>query len=244
MNDLHFYIYDESLSQSKFSATVADMETRLTDLGLQGHVGRLGPLKNAKDMVKEALQAGARTIVAVGNDKTFAKVADAVARLDLIMGVIPIGETNRIGKYFGITNTSSGCKILAARKIETIDMARINTQYFLTDAVIESNAPIKIQCDGNYNIDVTKTPTKITIANLSDEANCKDSLLNCFIDTTEQGWFRSKTRRTNVTAKKIYVVANKETVAWVDQDAKIKLPIDCEIIPEALDIIVGKDRIF
>lgn len=244
MNDLHFYIYDESLSQSKYSATVADMETRLTDLGLQGHVGRLGPLKNAKDMVKEALQAGARTIVAVGNDKTFTKVADAVAPLDVVMGVIPVGETNRIGKYLGIPNTTSGCKILAARKIETIDLARINTQYFLTDAVIENSSSIKIQCDGNYNIDVTKTPAKITIVNLSNDANCKDGLLNCFIDTTEQGWFRSKTRRTNVTAKKIYITASKETVAWVDQDAKIKLPLDCEIIPEALDIIVGKDRVF
>lgn len=242
-NDLHFYMYDECLSQSKYNSTVADIETRLTDLGLQGHVGRLGPLKSAKDIVREALQAGARTIVAVGTDRTFAEVADALAGLDVIMGVIPVTDT-RIGKYLGISNSQTGCKVLAARKIESIDLARINTQYFLTDAVIESGAPIKIQCDANYKINVTKTPVKITVANLTDEADCQDSLLNCFIDTTEQGWFSTKTRRTNVSAQKINVSANKETCAVVDNTYKVKLPIECEVIKGALRIIVGKNRIF
>jgi diacylglycerol kinase family enzyme len=219
------------------------METRLTDLGLQGHVGRLGPLKNAKDMVREALQAGARTIVAVGIDKTFAEVADALAGLDVVMGLIPITET-RIGKFFGVASAQNGCKILAARKIETIDLARINTQYFLTDAIIESTSPIKIQCDANYKINVTKTPVKISIANMTDESHCQDGLLNCFIDTTEQGWFKTKTRRTNVSAQKINISSGKEVCAIVDGNAKIKLPIDCEVVPNALRIIVGKDRIF
>lgn len=243
-NDLHFYMYDEVLSQSKYSTTVAEMETRLTDLGLQGHIGRLGPLKNAKEMVREALQAGARTIVAVGTDQTFTDVINAVAGLDVTVGIIPINDSTRIGRYLGIENTQTGCKVLAARKIEAIDLGRVNTQYFLTDIVIETNSPIQLECDNNYQLEATETPMTVIIANMTEASDCRDGTLSCFIDTTEQGWFRKKKRRTTVPAQRVTVQSKNDAYAVIEGTMRIKLPIYCEAAPQALKVIVGKNRIF
>lgn len=243
-NNLHFYIYAEALSQSRYSSTLADIETRLTDLGLQGHVGRLGPLKNAKDMLREALQAGAKTIVAVGTDDTFAEVINAAAGIDVLLGFIPVTDATKIGHYLGIANAQQGCKIIAARKIETLDLGRVNTQYFLTDIIIESESPITLNCDNSYSIEVKDTPLKVRVANLSKDANCQDGVLNCLIDNSYQGWFRQKIRHTNVPARRVRIESSRDTYAIIETSQKVKLPIECESIPSALRVIVGKDRIF
>lgn len=234
----HFYIYDTDLTLPKHQSLVADLENRLTDLGLQGHIGKLGPLKSATDMVKDALCAGARTIVAVGHDKTFSEVINAVAGLDVVLALIPISESN-MGKLLGINNHKEGAKILAARKIETINLTRANNIFFLTEACIETNTTINIACNNDYKMVVNHTPATISILN-----SPQGDQLTCVVTTTEKKWFKSSIKKSTVSASIIQASAIKESFATIENYQKIKLPINFEIIPNALKVIVGKNRLF
>ncbi|MCK4553680.1 hypothetical protein KAU19_01815, partial [Candidatus Parcubacteria bacterium] len=64
---MHIYIYDSYVNQKKYDKVLARIETRITDLGLNGKISRLGLMKNIPDLVYNELKRGVKTIIAVGN---------------------------------------------------------------------------------------------------------------------------------------------------------------------------------
>ena len=58
---MHVYIYDSFLGHKKFDNTLARIETRLTDLGLNGKISRMGAMKNIQSTVSNELKRGAKT---------------------------------------------------------------------------------------------------------------------------------------------------------------------------------------
>jgi len=62
----YFYLYDTFTSERAHAGTLVRIENALTDLGIQGRVGRLTILKSAKDLIDSAIKDGADTVVAVG----------------------------------------------------------------------------------------------------------------------------------------------------------------------------------
>mgnify|MGYP000966424279 FL=1 len=70
---MHVYIYDEHLNKAKYNRAINRLEIRLTDLGLNGKIIRLGGIKNIKATIQNEIKLGAKTIVAVGNNQTVNK---------------------------------------------------------------------------------------------------------------------------------------------------------------------------
>ncbi|MFA5954279.1 MAG: diacylglycerol kinase family protein [Patescibacteria group bacterium] len=241
---MHFYVYDESLSSPKLAHAVAEIETRLTDLGLQGRIGRLGPLKSANDMIRQAIRSGATTVVAVGNDRTVADVINALAGSDVALGVIPIGSPTRIAELLGVHPGEAAVETLAARKIETVDLGKINNHYFLTSAEVSTDDAITLECDEHYTVSAPAGLSVITIANLSPGAQCQDGYLEATIESSRRKWLRRSLSRTVVPFRQGRISSHEGAVATVENSYTVKLPTTIEIIPRTLRIVVGRERAF
>ncbi|HZJ40928.1 MAG TPA: diacylglycerol kinase family protein [Candidatus Saccharimonadales bacterium] len=244
---MHVYIYDDYLNKSKYSKAVNRMEIRLTDLGLNGKIIRLGGIKNIKGTIQNEIKLGAKTIVAVGNNQTVNKIIGAIIDTDIygdfqkktLLGIIPIGSDNSIAASFGIKNEEGACNILLARRIEKIDLGLVGNHYFLNEATIES-AGTTIDL-GDYSLEIEEKGTVRIINLLSNKANLiasnpHDGLLDIIITT----------RRKDQTLLKLnkFVITNATEQLLIDGVIEVKTPIEVGVDIDKVSVIVGRDRLF
>lgn len=244
---IYFYIYDDSLSEPKHANALARIEARLTDLELQGRVGRLGPLKSAKEMVKSAIKAGATTIVAVGNDRTVIETINALAETKATLGIIPTGKPSTLAHLLGIPEGEAACEVLAARKIETVDLGRAGPYYFLSEAEIQAKKAL-VECDGSFTLEGVEGEGRSVLANLVPGSQCQDGRLEVILEPPRQtSWFRRETRRPSIIPFQRATIAaegNDEAALLIEGTFTAKLPLTIEVVPRGLKIIVGRDRVF
>jgi len=257
---MHVYIYDDFVNTKKYENTLANIETRITDLGLNGKIIRLGVMKNAHDAIVNEVKRGAKTIVAVGNNQTINKVVDALAKSgpttvegeNTPLGIIPIGEkNNEIATALGVGKELEACDIISARRIETLDLGQANQSYFLAQAVIPSKET-SVEISQNYSIEIME-PGKILIINLLLLENCQsiksspqDGKIELYIKAgKEKGFFSSnkKTSHSLFSLKKL-TVTNKKYPLLLDFSQEVTTPAQINILKRKLKIIVGKHRNF
>ena len=244
---MHVYIYDDYLNKSKYSKAVNRMEIRLTDLGLNGKIIRLGGIKNIKGTIQNEIRLGAKTIVAVGNNQTVNKIIGAIIDNDIysdfqkktLLGIVPIGNDNSIASSFGIKNEEEACNILLARWIEKIDLGLIGDRYFLNETTIEGLGTI-IDL-GDYSLEVAEKGTVRIINLLSDKENLinsnpHDGLLDIII----------KTKKKDQTILKLnkFIVTNATEQLLIDGVIEVKTPAEVSVDRDKVSVIVGRDRLF
>jgi len=258
---MHIYIYDDYVNTKKYDTVLAKVETRITDLGLNGKIIRLGAMKNIFDAVENELKNEAKTIVAVGNDKTVNKVINAIINAEIKsdleiktpLGVIPLGEKdNLIAKAFGIATAEDACDILSARMVEKLDLGRANNNFFLSQAKITSHGTI-LEINKNYSIEITE-PGIIEIINLPTA----DNLLKNISPNPQDGIFElcvktrpgkklfklnPATNQSFFSLKKLTVI-NKKSPLILDNAIEINTPAEITAVKQKINIIVGKDRKF
>jgi diacylglycerol kinase family enzyme len=223
------------------------MEIRLTDLGLNGKIIRLGGIKNIKGTIQNEIKLGAKTIVAVGNNQTVNKIIGAIIDTDIygdfqkktLLGIIPIGNDNSIAASFGIKNEEDACNILLARRIEKIDLGLVGDHYFLNDATIES---LGTNIDlGDYSIEAEEKGMIRIINLLSDKTNTinsnpHDGLLDVVITPRKKS-------QTILKLNKFKVTSETEQLL-VDGVIMVKLPAEVSVVRDRVSVIVGKERLF
>lgn len=244
---MHVYIYDEYLNKSKYNRAINRLEIRLTDLGLNGKIIRLDAIKNIKNAIQNEIKIGSKTIVAVGNNQTVNKIISAIIDADTygdfqqktLLGIIPIGDDNSIAYSLGIKNPDEACNILLARRFENIDIGSAGNEYFLNQSAIESYSTV-LEIDGYTLEPMEKGEIKI-INLLSDKketikSNPHDGKLEVIIRTRkkDQTFLRVKNLK----------IFNPDHKLIVDDVVKIDTPVEINIRPDKLNIIVGKDRLF
>lgn len=187
MNRLYAYLYDDFLSDPVYVKVLANIETRCSSLGIQGRTVRLAIFRSPKELVEGLVHEGARTIVVVGNDKTLEKVMWFLPDFPVTIGYIPVASPCGIATLLGIPFGDSACDILAARRIETLDIGRINDRYFLTDVRVP-DARAQVDVEGTYRIGPSSAGT-ICIRNLGGVtaqgmslADAKDGLLELTVE--------------------------------------------------------------
>jgi len=223
------------------------MEIRLTDLGLNGKIIRLGGIKNIKGTIQNEIRLGAKTIVAVGNNQTVNKIIGAIIDNDIysdfrkktLLGIVPIGNDNSIASSFGIKNEEEACNILLARRIEKIDLGLIGDRYFLNETTIEGLGTI-IDL-GDYSLEVAEKGTVRIINLLSDKENLinsnpHDGLLDIII----------KTKKKDQTILKLnkFIVTNATEQLLIDGVIEVKTPAEVSVDRDKVSVIVGRDRLF
>lgn len=258
---MYLYLYDSFLNTKKYASQIAKIETRLTDLGIGGKIYRLSPLRNVEELINEEVRNGAKTIVVVGNDKTISQVINYLAKHDVVLGMIPVGaQENDIARLLGIPEGEEACATLAARKVERIDLGKINTTHFLSSINVESS-DVTIECDEKYLVTPSTSNAQINICNLrplfasgvaGEYFNPKDGMLEVLIQPFTQaakGWKalfgRGQTQRESIIPFKKLVIRSKKSVPVItDGQRVLKTPVKIEIVPKRLRLIVGKGRVF
>ena len=261
---MHIYIYDSFLNRKKYDNTLARVETRLTDLGLNGKIARLGPMKNIKSIVENELKRGAKTIVAVGNDQTVSQVINAMSGAEQIkmpkssapLGIIPIGKNNNyIASSLGIELEELACDILAARRIEKVDLCLANNNFFISNATITSkgtileinkNYSIEIAGEGEINIINMPAPNKLLPSNAKYSPS--DGIFELFIKTKQRsGFFKINSGRVGesiFSLERLTILNNNNYPAILDGVLEVTTPVEISILKQKLNVIVGKERNF
>ncbi|MBU1039098.1 hypothetical protein KKC17_02615 [Patescibacteria group bacterium] len=251
----YFYLYDSYLQDKAYSNQLIRLETTLTDLGIQGKIGRLTLLKSVSDLIENGLRDGTDTVVAVGNDTTLSQVAEVLAHHPkTTLGFVPLGQENQtLASLLGIPIGILACHILSSRIIETINLAKINNQFFL-QSIISQGTPI-IECENNYRL-VLQKPHKIKISNLDwwgegeDKiSNPKQKLLEMILEPiAKKSWWSMKK---NIISSPSFLPLKKFTLSSqqplslvVDQHRVMKTPAVISVATEKIRLIVGKDRKF
>lgn len=259
---MHIYIYDSFVNQKKYESVMARVETRITDLGLNGKIIRLGTMNSVYDAVENEIKKGAKTIIAVGNNYLLNQVVNALAGLTAghvlnkttPLGFIPIGRKNNdIADYLGINLDEEAGNILSARRIQKLDLGLADNYYFLSQATITSQGTT-IEIDKNYSIEIMGSG-EIGVINLpiaSDwpaniKSDAKDGVLELFIKTRNLKKFLpispKKTESSIFSFKKLRII-NKHQPIIIDNSVKIPTPVDISMAQEKINIIVGKKRKF
>ncbi|MFH1744996.1 MAG: diacylglycerol kinase family protein [bacterium] len=257
---MHVYIYDSYVSQKKFENQVAKIETRITDLGLNGKIVRLGIMNSVYNIVENELKKTVKTITAVGSNNILNQIVNAIAKLsslnelshDIPLGFIPVGKKdNSIAEFLGIKPEEEACDTLSSRRIEQLDLGRVNNHYFLTEATIPTNGTT-IEIDENYSIEIMEKGD-IYVVNIPVEASfphgvkhdAKDGELELFINSGNGLNFfpgAQKNQSKSVFSFNKLNIINKNKPIILDGSIKIDAPAEISIAKEKINMIVGKDR--
>lgn len=255
MNRLYAYLYDDFLSDQAYLKTVANIETRCSALGIQGRTARLAIFRSPKEMVEGLVREGAQTIVIVGNDKTLEKVMWFLPDLPVTVGYIPICEPAGIGRLLGLPLGDAACDVIAARRIETVDVGRVGDRYFLTDIRIP-DARAQVDVEGAYRIGPSSAGT-VCIRNLGGItehglaiADAKDGKLELTVEPAVASsssrfafWKRAQPAAEDPT--RIYLqhgrIESPEPVdVFVDGHAINGFSFSLGILPDKLKVITGR----
>lgn len=246
---MYYYLYDSKLNDKKYNNTIARIETRLTDLGINGKINRLSFLKNINQVLTEEIKKGVKTIIIVGDDKTVGQVINLIVDFNVTIGIIPIGPNNNIAKLLGIPLEDAACDIISSRIIKKLDLGKINNYYFLTSLEI-GGKNITLECDQNYFINLQENNNIIYISNLNNYYNTTsdptDSKLDIFIESVQRKIFRKNQATLSYFKNKDIRITGDKTIPIFLSDEKkiIKTPADVTVEPKKIKIIVGKKRYF
>jgi diacylglycerol kinase (ATP) len=76
-------------------------------------------------------------IVVAGGDGTFARAIGTALAFGLPMGLVPLGTFNDLARTLDIPfETEAACATIAAGRTRTIDVARVNSAYYVSEASI------------------------------------------------------------------------------------------------------------
>jgi diacylglycerol kinase family enzyme len=244
---MYVYIYDDYLNKGKYNKVINRVEIRLTDLGLNGKIIRLGGIKNIKGAIQNEIKLGAKTIIAVGNNQTVNKIISAIIDADIygdfqkktLLGIIPVGDDNSIAASFGIKNEDDACNILLARRVEKIDLGMVNNYYFLNQCTIQSLGTI-LEID-KYSLEIMERGEVRIINLLSDnnkniKSSPHDGKLDVYIKTRKKD-------QSYLSVKKIKI-SNPDNKLIVDGIMEINTPVEIGVASDKINVIVGKERMF
>lgn len=138
---MYYYIVNPAAGGSKIDKIQDRLKSRLQDLGIMGEfVKSTGPEDVAK-LTRMAIDKGYKTIVAVGGDGTINEVMnELIDQPKIVLGIIPIGTTNDLADSLGVHGWFSATGILASRKIEEVNLGKIEDRYFVTSATLGFDA--------------------------------------------------------------------------------------------------------
>lgn len=258
---MYFYIYDTFLADRRYERDLASIETRLTDLGISGKIGRLTPFTNAKGLIRDEAKRGTQTIVVVGNDETVSKVVAGLGDEQVVLGLIPIGEPTYIAESLGIPYGVEACEVLSRRITQKVDLGRVNGNYFLSDVRILKGGVV-IESEGKFRIQALTPDCDIMVSNLRSQemagsayavsqqpGDPQDGLLDAIL-VPKAGGFRAMFGRSTsvnpsvIPIRRLTVKSEEPIPIMADGRSYTHDELLIEIVPDKLKVITGRERTF
>lgn len=289
---MYHYIYDAFIGERRWQRQLAAIEHKLTELGIVGERERVTPIRTVEELMKLGLGRHAKTIVVFGNDYTFTKALNAGLAAgmnpeEVVLAVIPFGEPNRIALLLGLRDEPAAVQELAARKIATIDIGRVNKRFFITAVEIGFEAEhktrkeqvqekvslftaqhrikkykpqeVKVLIDDQFLI--TSPLFNLTVVNLAEKlqgparANPQDQKLRVTVvpytdelmgkaGLVARRQYEKLPNASFFLARNVKIAGPKTVKIATDGVLYDMLPLEIEVIPQAVRVIVGKGRAF
>lgn len=258
---MYFYIYDTFLNDRRYERDLAMIETRLTDLGISGKIGRLTPFTNAKGLIRDEARRGMQTIVVVGNDETVSKVVAGLGEDQVVLGLIPVGEPTYIAESLGIPYGVDACEVLSQRVTQKVDLGRVNGNYFLSDVRILKGGVV-IEGEGKFRIQALTPDCDIMVSNLRSQAMAdsaysvsqqpgdpQDGLLDAIL-VPRGGGLKAMFGRPSsgnpsvIPIRRLTVKCEEPIPITADGRSFTHDELLIEIVPDKLKVITGRERTF
>ena len=238
---MFFYIYDEHALAPTQADALAKVEGRIIELGINGRVEKLAPLRNIKSLIEIALKQKMHTVVVVGGDETLLRVLNLIAASSLVLGFIPFQKNSQLANLFGITDTFEACNILSRRIVRSLDLGKVNQNFFLRELSCTSLADVRIECDGKYTVSSNERFGSATISVLGERLQ-----LAITTQAKPTGWLKKRSAlpdRTTLFAEHITIQHQTEPVAMLlDQLTTLKTPLTIIAKPHQVKMVVGKSH--
>ncbi len=238
---------------------MAAIETRLTDLGISGKIGRLSPFTSAKGLIRDEVRRGTETIVVVGNDETLSKAIEGIGDVKVTLGLIPVGSPTDVAESLGIPNGVEACDVLSKRLTQKIDMGRVNGRFFLSSVRFPS-ARVVIEGDGQYKIVMPSTDCEVLVSNLrsglmpqSDievatiPGDPTDGLLDALIVPQVGGLFglaKKSASPSVIPMRRMSIKSENPIDVYADGQTFSAKDFMIEVVPSCLKVITGRSRVF
>ncbi len=142
---MYYYILNPVSGGGRINKIQDRLKSRLKELGIAGEFVKSIGEGDAKKLTAMGIKKGYKTIVAVGGNGTINEVINGIGKSEAAVGIIPIGYKNELAHSLGISSWQNACNILAARKIETLNIGRVGKSYFITSVNIGFDAEIAEQ---------------------------------------------------------------------------------------------------
>jgi diacylglycerol kinase family enzyme len=129
---MYYYIVNPTAGNGAIRGLQEKLRARLGELGISGEWAKTTAPGEATKMAQEAVANGHTTIVAVGGDDTVNEVINGIAKENVAVGIIPVGNGNRIAGRLGITSWQQACEVLAGRRLTSYNLIAAGQKYFLS----------------------------------------------------------------------------------------------------------------
>lgn len=120
--------------KGRSAATAEQAFQRLTTAGHTGRIEFTTQVGDANRIAQEAVENGARWIIACGGDGTIHEVVNAIAeKPDMVLGVLPCGKGNDFAEGLLIpTKPDEAIQVLLNGTTRQVDLGKIGDHYFDT----------------------------------------------------------------------------------------------------------------
>jgi diacylglycerol kinase family enzyme len=116
-------------------ADESELRTMAAENGL--HVVDVTPGLDVRAVVRESIDAGAKTIAVAGGDGSVHHVAQALVHTEGVLGVIPVGSVNHLARDLEIPlDWRAAFDVVLHGQTRQIDVGRANGRYFLNSAML------------------------------------------------------------------------------------------------------------
>ncbi len=245
---MYVYAYDDFLQDRRYERDLSLIETRLTDLGITGNVVRLGFYRDPLQVLKHEIQKGAKTIVAVGNDRTLEKVLNAVEETKTVVGYLPVTPENPMAELLGLPQGVQACDMLSARLIEEMDIGEVNNQRFLHSATFDGTGCV-MMCEDRYSVTPLRKAT-FEVVNLTGQdpdvgvISPSDGMLTLVTRLPRFSLLSRKVDIGKIPFRSAHVFAPKPIKIQVDTATFQAQEFTFKALPGRLRVITGKQRKF
>ena len=260
---MYIYIHEAALHTGKYASIWNRIEARLNNLGIHGRKVKITPLtSNVSALLKDELRRGVHTVVVVGDDQLFLKVANAVMKYPkLVTAYIPLKQSY-LSKKLGLQPQELACDILSSRILKSFSAININNEHLSLAPIQLLMDDLKI-ADGKPRWIVTTIEPNYQLLICADHSLWNDyyqdslSLNSIFIDedlvnvliyydkVEKKALFQGKLEELDLT-----VLRSKKILIKKKDASKIDIPnvvyssslLEIKIKKNAIKVVVGKNR--
>ncbi|MDD5731821.1 MAG: diacylglycerol kinase family protein [Patescibacteria group bacterium] len=260
---MNLFLFNPSAKKAKLKNKIIDY---LNHLKVPGEFIDIRKKEDIAKVAKEALEKKVKNIIVIGGDGMVNRLIQVIAKENVNLGIIPIGETNFLAHILKINDWKKGCEILKNPKVVPINLGLISKEKYFTSSIeIEGKDqqskkflgifsrknkskyyPVTLSVEGDntkFKLQTNMSSLIITTIPLPLPKNFKiedaidDQELKIIIKSKPEHKSRFD-EITTVKGKKIEIESKGPLYIKADGEHSGKASVDIEIAPKCLNVII------